>query len=119
MSKVELAQWVLIGFLALRSVVQHVYIGRLKGALLNVVEALAREPSLKINDVLRGGLRVGKKDLKLCNSNPSSPGRTTGPSGRNTWRSTARASGNPVAGCTRAYPVGLRCGLPRVSQATL
>ena len=65
MSKVEIAQWVLIGFLALRSVVQQVYIGRLKGALLNVVEALAREPSLKLNDVLRGGTRASKKGLKL------------------------------------------------------
>jgi hypothetical protein len=51
-------QWVVISLLAVRSIVQQVYIRRLKLAIQNMTEAMRRMGGLKNGDVLRGGDKV-------------------------------------------------------------
>lgn len=55
---VETWLWIAIGGLAVRSVIQQIYICRLKLAMQNITEAMQRRNGLHEGDVLRGENRM-------------------------------------------------------------
>lgn len=44
----ETAQWACVVLLGIRSIMQQIYIGRLKSAMKNIVRALRNEPGVEI-----------------------------------------------------------------------